>query len=116
MLRTALSGLLQQIGALSQQVANYDQQIGALAERHPEVKRLAGIPGVGRLTATTFILTLGRAERFAHSRDVAGFLGLRPQATAERCARSAVGNFQEWQSVSAQAAGALRASRSGTLG
>lgn len=25
------------------------------------------------------MLTLGRAERFAHSRDVAGFLGLRPK-------------------------------------
>ena len=27
----------------------------------------------------TFVLTLGRAERFAHSRDVAGFLGLQPK-------------------------------------
>ncbi len=27
----------------------------------------------------TFVLTLGRAERFAHSRDVAGFLCLRPK-------------------------------------
>ena len=34
---------------------------------------------MGRLTALTFVLTLGRAERFAHSRDVAGFLGLRPK-------------------------------------
>jgi transposase len=25
------------------------------------------------------VLTLGRTERFAHSRDVAGFLGLRPK-------------------------------------
>jgi transposase len=40
---------------------------------------LASIPGVGTLTAVTFILTLGRPERFAHSRDVAGFLGLRPK-------------------------------------
>ena len=43
------------------------------------MERLTSIPGVGRLTAVTFVLTLGRAERFAHSRDVAGFLGLRPQ-------------------------------------
>jgi transposase len=47
-----------------------------LAERHREVKRLTSIPGVGTLTAMTFVLTLGRVERFAHSRDVAGFLGL----------------------------------------
>ena len=41
--------------------------------------RLTSIAGVGTLTAVTFVLTLGRAERFAHSRDVAGYLGLRPK-------------------------------------
>jgi transposase len=79
MLRIALCGLVQQIDALSQQIHNYDQQVRALAEQHAEVKRLESIPGVGQLTAITFVLTLGRAERFAHSRDVAGFLGLRPK-------------------------------------
>jgi transposase len=78
-LRTALGGLLDQIDALSRQICSSDQQIGELAQRHPEVERLTSIPGVGKLTAVTFVLTLGRPERFAHSRDVAGFLGLRPK-------------------------------------
>jgi transposase len=78
-LRGALAGLLEQIDALSQRIAGYDQQVGALAEQHPEVERLSSIAGVGPLTAVTFVLTLGRAERFAHSRDVAGFLGLHPK-------------------------------------
>jgi transposase len=79
MLRTALAGLLEQIDALSQHIRGYDQQVGELAAAHPEVQRLTSIPGVGQLTAVTFALTLGRHERFAHSRDVAGFLGLRPK-------------------------------------
>jgi transposase len=79
MLRTALGGLLEQIDALSQHIGGYDQQVGELAARHPEVEPLISIPGVGKLTAVTFVLTLGRPERFAHSRDVAGFLGLRPK-------------------------------------
>jgi transposase len=79
MLRTALGGVLEQIDALSQRIGGYDQQIDELAAGHAEVERLASIPGVGKLTAVTFVLTLGRAERFAHSRDVAGFLGLRPK-------------------------------------
>jgi transposase len=79
MLRTALSGLLEQIDALTQQIGNYDRQVGLLAGQHPEVNRLTSIPGVGTLTAVTFVLTLGRPERFPHSRDVAGFLGLRPK-------------------------------------
>jgi len=78
-LRTALTGLLEQIDAISRGIAGYDQKISELAGRHPELARLESIPGVGRLTALTFVLTLGRAERFAHSRDVAGFLGLRPK-------------------------------------
>jgi transposase len=79
MLRTALGGMLEQIDALSQHIASYHQQVGKLAETHPEVEPLTSIPGVGKLTAMTFVLTLGRSERFAHSRDVAGFLGLRPK-------------------------------------
>jgi transposase len=78
-LRAALTRLLEQIDALSRAIAGYDQQIAELAAKHPELERLESIPGVGRLTAMTFVLTLGRAERFAHSRDVAGFLGLRPK-------------------------------------
>lgn len=79
MLRIALGELLEQIDALSRHVGSYDQQVGELAARHPEVERLTSIPGVGKLTAVSFVLTLGRPERFAHSRDVAGFLGLRPK-------------------------------------
>lgn len=79
MLRTALGALLEQIDQLSQAVGGYDAEVDRVAAVHPETKRLASIPGVGTLTAVTLLLTLGRPERFAHSRDVAGFLGLRPK-------------------------------------
>jgi len=78
-LRAAMTGLLEQIDLLSVKIGGYDQGIGELAARHPEVERLASVPGVGTLTAATFVLTLGRRERFAHSRDVGSFLGLRPR-------------------------------------
>ncbi len=78
-LRPALGALLEQIDALSQSVAGYDREVDRVASAHPETERLSSIPGVGTLTAVTFSLTLGRPERFAHSRDVAGFLGLRPK-------------------------------------
>jgi transposase len=78
-LRGALSGLLQQIDALGVQIRDYDQRIAEVGARHPEVEPLASVPGVGTLTAATFVLTLGRKERFAHSRDVGSFLGLRPR-------------------------------------
>ncbi len=115
-LRTALAGLLDQIDALSRKIAGYDQQIGELAVQHPELARLESIPGVGRLTALTFVLTLGRAERFAHSRDVAGFVGLRPKQRQSGARDSTVGDLQKRRRVSAQAAGAVLASHFGALG
>jgi len=79
LLEAALAGLLAQIDALGGEIREYDKRIDQAAAAHPESKRLTSIPGVGTLTALTFVLTLGRAERFAHSRDVAGYLGLRPK-------------------------------------
>ena len=113
LLRAALTGVLEQIDALSRRIAGYDQHIGALADLHPEVARLESIPGVGRLTAATFVVTLGRAERFPHSRDVARVSGIAAQAAAERRARSAVGDFQKRRSVFTQTAGAVRAPHPG---
>ena len=75
----ALDGVLRQIDSLTREIAAYDQHLAQLAEHHPEVRRLTTIPGVGNLTALTFVLRLGRAERFAHSRDAAAYLGLRPR-------------------------------------
>lgn len=78
-LHVAMSGVLEQIDALGVKIREYDARIAAVAARHPEMEHLASVPGVGPLTATTFVLTLGRKERFAHSRDVGSFLGLRPR-------------------------------------
>ena len=78
-LHSSMRGLLEQIDALGVGIRDYNQRIAEVAAKHPEVERLASVPGVGTLTATTFVLTLGRRERFAHSRDVGSFLGLRPR-------------------------------------
>jgi transposase len=55
-------------------------KIEALAvERYPQTRWLKSAPGVGTLTALTFVLTVGEPGRFAHSRDVGPFLGLVPR-------------------------------------
>ena len=78
-LKPALSGLLAEIDALTARVKEYDRQIAVLAGQHKEVVFIQSIPGVGALSALTFALTLGRAERFEHSRDVGAFFGMRPK-------------------------------------
>ena len=76
-LATALRPLLQQIDALGEQIKRYDQQIEQLAaERYPDSAALDAVPGVGPLTALSYVLTLEDAGRFRHSREVGPYLGL----------------------------------------
>ena len=78
-LHAAMTLLLEQIDQVSAKLSDYDKRIEEAAENNPDMKRLATVTGVGALTASAYILTLGRKERFAHSRDVGSFLGFRPK-------------------------------------
>lgn len=79
-LEPALTGLLNVLQEITAQIEDYDQKIEALAgERYPETRWLQQAPGVGTLTALTFVLTVGEPTRFGHSRDVGPFLGLVPR-------------------------------------
>ena len=69
---TVLDGITAQISAL-------EEEIRELAAReYPEVALLMQVPGVGLITALTFILTLEDPRRFESSRIVGAYLGLVP--------------------------------------
>jgi transposase len=78
-LHLAMQGLLEHIDQLSLRIRDYDQHVKEVAAKYPAAVQLAQVPSVGTLTAVTYVLTLGSRERFAHSRDAGGFLGLRPR-------------------------------------
>lgn len=79
-LRPALLPLLQVLDQIGEELDGYDENIAALAEqRYSETRWLRQAPGVGTLTALTFVLTVNDPTRFAHSRDVGPFLGLVPR-------------------------------------
>jgi len=79
-LHPALGGVMETIQALDTHVRGYDRQIARVAaERYPETRRLTQVEGVGVLTALCFVLTLEDPTRFAQSRSVGGYLGLRPK-------------------------------------
>jgi transposase len=74
-----LEPLLDSIGQLSEVVARYDRMLQERAdELAPAARKLTQVPGVGLLTAVTFVLTIDDAKRFENSRKVASYLGLRP--------------------------------------
>jgi transposase len=82
-----LAPLLEQIASLTKQIHSADQQVEQLTKtKYPEATALQKVPGVGPLTALTFVLTIGDEKRFSRSRDVGCYLGLRPrqQQSGER--------------------------------
>jgi transposase len=79
-LAVALSPLLHQIADMTVKIKEYDRAIKKLTETEfPETQALIKVYGVGHLTALTYVLTLGKKERFRRSRDVGCYLGLRPK-------------------------------------
>jgi len=75
-----LATILAMIDQLSEQIRGMDREIERLCrEQYPETARLREIPGVGLLTALCFVLTIEDPSRFAKSRSVGAYLGLRPR-------------------------------------
>ena len=65
---------------MSDQIDRADEQIARLAdEKYPETRLLRQVKGVGPLIALTYVLTLEDPYRFAKSRTVGSYLGLRPR-------------------------------------
>jgi transposase len=70
--------LLELLDRLNPTIAELTQAIEQEAEKCPEAQRLKTHPGVGSLTALSFVLILGRADRFQCGKQIACYLGLVP--------------------------------------
>jgi transposase len=79
-LKPALKPLIDQIEQINAQIEVFNEQIEKMTEEtFPEAQALVKVPGVGALTAVTFVLTVGDKQRFQNSRDVGSYIGLRPR-------------------------------------
>jgi transposase len=65
--------------ALDARIAALDREFVETARVSAPARRLATIPGIGALNATALVAAVGEAEDFAHSRDLAAWLGLVPR-------------------------------------
>ena len=78
-LRDVLEPLLKEIESLNERVKEYDERMEKIAkEVYPQVSLLKQVKGVGTQIALTYVLTIEDPQRFAKSREVGCFLGLRP--------------------------------------
>lgn len=75
-LKEALEPLLLSMKFLESQIKGLDNAVARKARTLPASKLLLTVPGVGPITALTFVATIDDARRFTRSRAVGAYLGL----------------------------------------
>jgi len=77
--RLLLNGLKEELRAIDERVAIYDQEINQIAQHSEAAKQLMSIPGIGALSATALLAHIGDVQLFRNGRELAAFLGLVPR-------------------------------------
>lgn len=76
--RTLLSDLLGQLRDFDEQIEHFDRQIDVFARESEAARRLMAMEGIGPITATAIVATVGDARAFQNGRQFAAWLGLTP--------------------------------------
>lgn len=69
------------LGKIDKQITEIEQRLQAWMKQDKACKTIAEIPGVGLLTATAAVATMGDAKAFKSGREFAAWLGLVPGQT-----------------------------------
>ena len=77
--RSLLRELGDEVRRQNERVGMFEAQLRATAQRMPACQRLIGIPGVGMLTATALVASVGDAGEFRNGRELAAWLGMVPR-------------------------------------
>lgn len=80
-LTDSLREQLERIQALSQDIQLIEKRLSLQLKEDAQMRRIARIPGVGLLTATAAIATMGQASAFKSGREFCAWLGLVPKQT-----------------------------------
>jgi transposase len=79
LVRALIARLLEHLKLLHRQIDEVEAQIQAWHRTNALSQRLEQVPGIGPLTATALVATIGQAGHFANSRQLAAWLGLVPR-------------------------------------
>ena len=78
LMRSLLSTLLAHLKVLDEQIQALEREIVAWHRRNEDSRRLERIAGVGPITASALVASIGNAKSFKNGRQVAAWLGLVP--------------------------------------
>ncbi len=74
-----LAELKQELEQLAEKIDRADKSIEKIARENEACRRLVAMPGVGPVTATAIIATIGNGAAFRKGRDFAAWLGVVPE-------------------------------------
>jgi transposase len=78
-LRQILASVHDEVRAIEARIVDLERELRVLADADPIVTRLRTIPGIGLLTATALVGTVGHIHAFRRARQFASWLGLTPR-------------------------------------
>jgi len=78
LMRSLLNTLLAHLKVLDEQIQALEREIVAWHRRNEDSRRLERIAGVGPITASALVASIGDAKNFRNGRQVAAWLGLVP--------------------------------------
>ena len=79
MMRELIARLGEQLKALDQQVGELERQIKLWHRDNEQSRKLEEIAGIGPITASAFVATVGDAKSFKNARQVPAWLGMVPR-------------------------------------
>ena len=87
-----IAPLLAMVPILTAQIREADHRLERLMAEDARARRLCSVPGVGPITAATFVATIDGVERFGGAHQVEAYLGLVPRefSSAERQCRGRI--------------------------
>jgi transposase len=77
--RRLLHGLWLDLQTLDQRVRELDREVKLIADSDADAQRLQQLRGVGPISATALVASVGRAEQFVKGRQMSASLGLTPK-------------------------------------
>lgn len=77
--REVFSDIWLRLKRLDQSILKYDRWINRLAHTDEQARRIMQVAGIGPITATAIIATVGDAKTFNNGRQFAAWLGLTPR-------------------------------------
>jgi len=87
-IKSTLAGLLDELSTLEFRIKQIERELQQLTRHDDVIKSLRRIPGIGLLTSTALVSSVGNAARFSTGRKLASWVGLTPRENSSGNKRS----------------------------